>query len=412
MAASYKAGTITSPTSTGNLGFTGIGFQPKVLLLFFEKQTAAGNGVDYLRGHGFATSSSSERAISAVFLDTGIGGIVNMARAQSNANCLYAFNTTAVSASAFLVADFVSFDADGFTLNFSTVQASGYLIEYVALGGADLTNVAIKDVQSPGSTGNVAYTGVGFQPDALITITNSDTSAGPGSSHNAGARVGIGFVTAGASKATHSVGDDNSGKKYARAQRTGVTMALDVVTPSLLFEATHVSMDSDGFTWNWNTVSANRYTFVLCLKGGQYKVGVFNQATGTGNQAVTGVGFTSLGTMLASVNAVATTSINTGAKHSLGAADSSSSRFALWLGATGDPAVVDHTVDSSNVIRMLTEGTPTDVTTADYVSNDADGFTINNTTVDATSREVVYFSFGNSAVAATNRLLMMLGVGI
>lgn len=412
MAANFKTGTITSPTSTGNAAFTGIGFQPKALILIFEKQTTSGTGVSFIHGMGFGISSSSRRAISSVFLDAVSGGTINMARAQSNSSILYAYNTTSGSTSAFLVADLVSFDSDGFTLNFTTVQASGYLVSYIAFGGVDLTNVAIKDVRAPASTGSQAYTGVGFQPDMLITISNSDTSAGPGSSHNSGARATMGLGISGTNKAAHSVSDDNSGKKYAKVQKTGITMAADVITPSILYEASLTSLDSDGFTWNWVTTSANRYTFVLCLKGGLYKVGTFNQSTSTGNQSVTGIGFQPLGIMLLSTNVASSTSVSTGAKFSMGGASSSSSRFSTWLGASGDPSVADHYHDTEKVLRVLTEGTPTEVTTADYVSNDSDGFTINNSAVDGTSREVLYFAFGSSTADAFKRYhLPILGVG-
>lgn len=398
----FKAGTITSPTTTGSASFTGVGFRPKVILLFFEKQTATGSGVDYLHGAGFAYSNTNRRAVSSVYLDGVAGGTINMARAQSNEHVLYAYNTTAGSTSAFLVADLISFDVDGFTLDFNTVQGSGYLIGYVALGGDNLTNVAIKDVQAPAAPGSQAYTGVGFQSDAIITISNSDTSAGPGSSHNAGARIMMGFGTSTDSKTIATLGDDVvTVKKHAKVQKTDIAIGIDGTVPSVLFEATLTSLDSDGFTWNWSTTSLNRYVFVLCLKGGNYKVGTFNQATSTGNQSITGAGMQPSGVILTSANAASSTSIATNNDFSIGAASSSSSRFGMWLGSSGDPTVVDHYYDQSNVLQMYTEGTPTQVTTADYVSNDSDGFTINNTTVDGTSREVVYFAFGTAPAGAT-----------
>lgn len=412
MAAQYKAGTFTSPTSTGNQATTGVGFQPKAVIFIFEKQTSAGSGTDYLHGMGFGISSSSRLAISCVYLDNVAGGTAKGARAQSNAHAIYAYNTTTAATSAFLVADVVSLDSDGFTLNFTTVQASGYLVSYIAIGGADVSNVALKQLQAPAGTGSQAYTGVGFKSDVIITISNTDTSTGPGNSFNAGAVAAMGFGTAAAHKASSGGGDETAGAFSAKAQKTDVTLTVNPVSANVRFEATLTSFDTDGFTWNWTTTSVNRYVHVLCIKGGQYKLGTFNQATSTGNQSVSGAGFAALGVMLASVDAASSTSVASNNDFSLGGASSSSSRWATWLGSSGDPTVVDHYHDDSNVLRMLTEGTPTAVTTADYVSNDSDGFTINNTTVDATGREVVYLIFGsNATTAVTPRLLMMMGMG-
>ncbi len=415
MAANYKAGTITSPTSTGNAAFTGIGFAPTALIMFFEKQTTLGTGTDFLHGVGFGTSSSSRAAVSSVYLTGIAGGTVNEARAHSAGAIIYAYNTTTAAASAFLVADLVSMDSDGFTLNFTTVQATGYLVSYIALGGADLSNVFIKQLQCPGSTGTAAYTGVGFKPDALIAISCSESTAPPTNSFNVGARAMFGFGNATTSKATAATGDDTAGKKTGKGQKTNLMLTIDAVATAVLFEATITSLDSDGFTLNWATISANRYCWVLCLKGGQYAVGAFNQSTSTGNQSVSGLSFQPLGVMLGSANVASTTVISTGAKMSLGSASSSSSRWTTWLGASGDPSVVNHDHDNAEVFNTYTETVPTLNTQADYVSNDSGGFTINNTTADSTSREIIYMAFGsNAAVVGTvmNLRRMRMGVGM
>ena len=53
-------------------------------------------------------------------------------------------------------ANFVSFDADGFTLNFSQSDTTAYKVNYVAFGGTDITNSVIKTLTSAGSTGFAA----------------------------------------------------------------------------------------------------------------------------------------------------------------------------------------------------------------------------------------------------------------
>lgn len=421
MAMQVKAGSIDSPTGTGNQAFTGVGFQPKVLLLFFDKSTADGNAVSWMRCMGFGTSSTDRAAHGTSYIDNVAGGTANMGRSVSGTHVLYAYEASSGAITAFLVADIVTLDADGFTLNFTTVQASAYKINYIALGGADLTNYNVSTRQAPAATGSQGYTGEGFQPDCIIAIGTGTTTALPVSTNNAGARNQLSFGISGSAFASAYDGNDSDLTKYTgKGQKADIMLMLNANAspPVVLYEATLTSLDSDGYTWNWTTTSNARFFFVLALKGGQYGLGVFNQnvTPTTGNQAVSGLAFQPVGVTFASFGAASTTSLSAAAQHGVGAANSSTSRFALTLAGavSANTSVVDHNLDNANVIKSLTAGTPTVNTVADFVSLDATGFTINNTTVDATSREIIYLMFGNTAVAAAalGAYKSLLGVGL
>lgn len=416
MAFSAKAGTISSPTSTGAQGYTGVGFQPKVVIFIFEENTADGSGVNVSRGIGFAISSSSRASVATSYLDAVSGGTINMNRGHSNAHCIYYYKNNGGSDTAFLVADLDSMDSDGFTLDWTTVQASAYKISYIALGGTDLTNVAIKQLQSPASTGSVGYTGVGFQPDSAISISTGSATTPPAVNNNSGSRQGISFINSSAQKGLGVDWSDVSfTKRQGIVQKTNAHVSANAdSSPTIYNEASFTSFDSDGFTLNWTTITAsNRYAYVLCLKGLQSKVGVFNQnttGTGTGNQSITGVGFQPAVTMYFSANRASSTSVQTPAQYTFGGATSSSARFSLWSGGSGtSTSVADHNTDNANVLKMMTEGTPTTNTVADFVSHDSDGFTINNTTVDGTAREVVYMALAGTSVSTI--LKDMIGTG-
>src|SRR5207244_5441114 len=69
-----------------------------------------------------------------------------------------------------LALDFVSNNADGFTVNVVTADATSRRVFYLALGG--LTNAVVGNYQTPATTtGNQTITGLGFQPDLLMVLS-------------------------------------------------------------------------------------------------------------------------------------------------------------------------------------------------------------------------------------------------
>src|SRR5215467_2320173 len=105
-AVSTKAGSFAANTVTGNQAVTGVGFQPKAVLLFSTGATATGDvapaAISGTYNIGFATDSTHRAALS--LFDTGYG--------HSNAAIQYLADQGSPP-----VADFVSMDAGGFTIN-------------------------------------------------------------------------------------------------------------------------------------------------------------------------------------------------------------------------------------------------------------------------------------------------------
>ena len=58
-----KSGTLTSPTSTGSQAITGVGFQPKAIIFFYNFTTADGNAVNSYMGQGVVTGVSDRWAL-------------------------------------------------------------------------------------------------------------------------------------------------------------------------------------------------------------------------------------------------------------------------------------------------------------------------------------------------------------
>jgi hypothetical protein len=162
---------------------------------------------------------------------------------------LHNTNTTAD-----LLADFVSLNADGFTINLITAPATARIIGYIALGGiqAKLGNFA-----QPSVTGNQQITGVGFTPKIVLFTTHGINTLDATASHGHHA-IGVGVsstergVKAGASQ-------DGQATQTIGSQRSSASRCIFSIKPnqpsdgSILSDADFVSQDIGAFTVNWIT---------------------------------------------------------------------------------------------------------------------------------------------------------------
>lgn len=386
------SGSFNCPSATGSQTVSGVGFQPKAVLLFATKNATLGSAVHYNIALGYATSSTQEATVASSDTDA-VTTTVNR-RSSSNADTI-TFETFAGTG---LEADFTSFGADGFTLNWTAVN-NGVDIQYVAWGGTDLTNVRAGTFNQALVTGNQAVTGVGFQGEFGIFL-HSNLAVDESDSNNA--QIGIGAAVSSSSRWAQNWLMSN-GVTTSVAVGTQVSTACITLNSQfgIVYRADFVSWDSDGFTINNSTVDgeANRIHY-LVFKGGQYKLGAFDQPGSTGNQAVAGVGFTPKGVLLSSYNHAANVSQQNHARTSIGIGIDSTNSRSMWAGSSnGVTTTVADQLISSKVIVLATEGTPTTNAQADYVTNDSDGFTVNWTTVDATSRQVMYMAFAGEPAA-------------
>jgi len=171
-------------------------------------------------------------------------------------------------------------------------------------------------------------------------------------------------------------------------------------TTTTFTEADFVSFDSDGFTLNYPTAGGSADVFYyLALRGPQFKVSSFNQATSTGNQSITGAGFTPKASIMISANDVSgnNDAAQAHARASFGWATGTSERSSFWIGETDNvsPTVARRNIDTTKLIKMMTESaSPTVNAAADHVSFDSDGQTINWTTADGTARQIIVLWIG------------------
>lgn len=403
MALSAFCGTFTQPNATtGNQAVTGVGFQPKVVIFLYTPLTAAGTAAIGSQCVGWAVDSTHRASLWGGLNDNVAGG-TNASRAYFTSRCLRIYTPAGASPTLLATADFVSMDADGFTVNWTTCDATQRLIGFLALGGTDLTNATTGTTTAPTTATTKAITGVGFRPDCILLFGHGSTGAPDDARQHD--YSWIGFATA--ASVGYSAGSaisNSSGSTADRVLKSGSVVANPGAAPSILHDAALQSFDSDGFTLNFTTVDgfATQINY-LAIKGARFATASIDQATSAGNQAITGVGYQPSAAVLLSVGAAVNAASEAGHNRTIGFAVSPSQRVSCWKGATSgaNPSVADTALSVSKCFITYTQGTPTLVTDADLVSFNADGFTINNTTVDATSRRIAALLI---APLATSRL--------
>lgn len=416
MALDAKTNMLTGPASTGTSATTDPGFQPKGLIIFNGIQAAAGAVASAQWSLGVASSTTTETMGGFNSLDNAASS--DVVRTYNTSR--FMVNHTSGTVTNNLVADLSSFNATGFTPNFAVLTTTSPVYNYLALGGADITDVASGNFAANTSTGNQSYSSLTFQPDVVfLFMTLQATSAGS----NNNSCYGYGVATSSSAQWTASIGGQNNVATMNNRHSFHNNKCLflpQAGANGIEAEASFASMDANGFTINWLDAPGAAYLVgFLAIKGGRWKVGTETQKTSTGTKATTGVGFTPKGVIFGGNcdTSANSNSVTDNARIFFGVSTGASNNTCLWTGDRDNVAdsIANTIMSSTKCIVMATEGTSASPTTdaeADIDSLDSDGFTLDWTTADATAREFGYVAFGDNAVIpSTAKPLTLLGVG-
>ena len=396
MALSAKVGQFNTPGATGNQVITGVGFQP-TFIFFLTGLGTAGAATSVRFCYGWTAGSGKDVAFYGFGVDN--QSTTDTGRSHRRDFCIYRCSTTLATSDQ---ASLVSFDSDGFTLNWGAIAATGQPVAYLALGGDAVANAGAGPT-IPTSGATVALTGVGFLPTALL-LGNGAASITP-SANADGNFIGFGAAGSDAAEASFTLSSPNG----TSLGTTDVGSALDTDSilqtltmngaslPTVESEAALSSFDSDGFTLGISdSPAATVATSYGALRGLQAKVGTFTKRTSIGTQAITGVGFTPKAGIFWSFSSSA------GIANSISAAMSVSDGTTEYSVGIGD---VDARTTSTNVNRRISTTKGVYVVSnavalqgeADVQSWDSDGFTLNWTTADASAQAIGYMVFGDPA---------------
>lgn len=383
-----QVGTFTSPASTGNQtvsldsGIWG-GESPKCVIVWSRAAKAsAGDGVDVhsRMGFGVAIAGGSQAAIS-----------VWSVNGKATSNC-YRRHTNAGLISMVLGggghdqnASLDSVGSNQFTLNWSKVAVvSVGAYHYLALGGDDV-EVYLDEITSPTSTGNVAYTGVGFQPDALVSFgINEKTVPAATVIHSL---LSIGLADSASSHSVCAYSRDSSVTSDTGRVQSGQAIH-NVFGASATMQASLVSLDADGYTLNYTTAPAdNLYAWILCIKAPSVAVITDTQKTSTGTKSTaTGVPVPRAA-LLTHFMGAASASVEDDARIGIGALGASGNQASAGaMDEDGQSTTdADRYQDSDEVIQSY-DHTQT-LKAAGTGSFNGANLDLNWTTTDATARE-------------------------
>ena len=248
----------TCPATTGTQAYTGVGFQPDGLLIFGNDE----NTLDASQSTGFISvgmaSSPTERGCSSGYHQHNQGTSNTFRHQVTNA----VLNTLNASGTTNNTADLDSFDADGFTLDFSVVNSGKYFVA-ISMKGPEF-KVGTETQKT--STGTKATTGIGFTPVAMFASSVADTA---GAAVSADARFSFGMTAGTTESYMGDTSTDNvtTTEVAFRSQTNDFIGMLSGGTPTVDAEASVSSLDADGFTLNWGTADATAREFLYMAIG-------------------------------------------------------------------------------------------------------------------------------------------------
>ncbi len=396
----FKKGNFTKSTAGAPVSqsITGLGFQPKAVIFFWTRQTAAETfNPEIQTGYGFATGPANERSIALTSQDGVVDGNVGRGQWQSSSIVLFSDATPTVAAQA----ELTSFDAGGFTMNWTLNEARADIIHFVALGGSDITNTTVGSFSKGPSTGPLGVTGVGFKPDFVMFLSAHQTAL---DSTLEQGQLGLGFASSPTERATVAVQLEEWGPSTGPSRNTWVRQRADRVlvemgddgVPSTEFD--FVSFDPLGFTVNRIVnINVDRPVHYLALQGGKYKVGRFNKSVAVApvDQPVTGVGLPPAGVLLASKNLVTNAAVEPEGRISFGAGDGTTEGATWWHDTNTSTADANERTSTSKIAVHATSPATLNAE-ADLKSLDSNGFTLTWTTNNAVAHEMLYVAFGAS----------------
>lgn len=400
MALSVKVGSITTPASIGSVATTGLGFQPRAIIFWTAGSgTTSGTWVaGILASLGYGASMDGSTFTQAA---VGFGVADNVATSDTSRRMAGTVAISAVNAAGSAVvaeAALTAFGADGFTLNWTTTPGATTTINYMALGGTDITGA--KVVFWDGAAGAVAVTGTGFSPDLLV-----HTSIGVVGALPLGPMIDARFVWGVANKHgqqwsnSYASTDGAAASNTSRWQQTDSSIARTATNEIVANEAHFVSMDADGFSVTSPTATAAVRMATLCLKGLSSKIGVFAKTTGAAPaaQGVTRVGFTPKVVLFSDQSNTSVSAPVAAAYWALGASDGTNQRSVEMADQDAITPTIAKSIFRTNACISDQSNAGVTATVGATTSLDSDGFSLSfNPNITSYSEEILYLAIGNS----------------
>lgn len=244
---SSKVMEFTAPASAGDGASTGVGFQPTFGFFLANNSAADDASANSSGGVGYGAVDQSGNQWMYSERTRSNNAAQTSWRYQRTDSCLAWLGNASESQRA----SWVSWDADGFTLNYQAAT-SGTAMWGLFLSGLK-SKVGSFSKGTGGAPASQSVTGVGFTPVAVALstfATTATTSITTSARHSFGAMDDAGNEASGAQSQTSGL---NPGNQNISASSTKAIQVNDANAASSEAEADYTSMDSDGFTLSWST---------------------------------------------------------------------------------------------------------------------------------------------------------------
>lgn len=247
------AGTILTPTTTGSVGYTDPGFQPDFLLLMTlgETNIVPGSYTQERFTLGAASSASLQQSLSIHDSD-------NIPTQVADIMVPSILDVENLGSTKFL-ANLTSFDSSGFTLNYTTTQATQSPVFALAIKGGKY--YVGTDTQKT-STGMKSKSGFGFTPKGLMFMGVNRTSSSTKSTTES--KLSVGLTDGTNQGAVWGESTDNVSTTDSNSYTATDGVLVHASNSSTLnAKATISSLDSDGYTVDWGTADATAREFTV-----------------------------------------------------------------------------------------------------------------------------------------------------
>ena len=248
------AGTFNLLPGAGNQAVAGIGFQPDFVLFWWSfTEGAETNSLGGELGLGFAKSATARVALVNSGRDNVANNLQKRWQQRNNAAILVLNPGTSPPAS-YAVADLVSLDANGFTINKTTAPAAATPIFFLALKGGQYN---VGSFNQRNGAGTQSIVGVGFEPQEIMLASFNLVALGAPYTPVGGGAISIGAAQSPATRGGIWYQDRDIDRSVADMYTsTANALTLAFVPNTVNAQADLTSFDADGFTLNWTTADA------------------------------------------------------------------------------------------------------------------------------------------------------------
>jgi hypothetical protein len=241
-----------------------IGFEPDLVLLVCPGLSSfASSGGNAYGAFGAAVNDGSDSQACWLFYDDNAETTTSVAAMISNA-----YGTGQHNAAGWIWAGEIgTFDSSGFSCTTRQGGAGTDQVGYLALSFGGAADVWLSTLATPTSTGNQSQTGPGFLPQFVMcgltqmpALNTTTTDANAGS-------VGLGVFDGDDAYSTTAQDEDNQATSDCQCIVDTIPVNCPNDDGTTGHEASFVSFDSDGWTWNFTSTEGTAvYYWALAIE--------------------------------------------------------------------------------------------------------------------------------------------------